>query len=74
MAVFVFSIPPASFHTPDFALLFQTDVNALTGNLRKIAVIHGEENQALAFAETLRDLKPKAEVLAPTYQQMWELE
>src|SRR5262249_19190320 len=32
-------------------------VNAMTGNIRKIAVIHGEESQALAFAETLRGLK-----------------
>jgi len=47
-------------------------VQALTGNIRKISVIHGEETQALAFAETLRALKPKADVAAPTYQQSLE--
>ncbi len=48
-------------------------VKALTGNIQKISVIHGEESQALAFAETLRELKPKAEVLVPTYQQTWDV-
>ena len=44
-------------------------VSGLTGDIRKISVIHGEESQALAFAETLRQTKPKAEVIVPTYQQ-----
>ena len=44
-------------------------VEALTGDIKKIAVIHGEESQALAFAEVLRMIKPKAEVLVPEYQQ-----
>lgn len=48
-------------------------VEALTGGLKKIAVIHGEESQCLAFAETLRTLKPKAEVLVPEYQQTLEV-
>jgi metallo-beta-lactamase family protein len=48
-------------------------VQALTGNIRKIAVIHGEESQCLAWAETLRRLKPKAEVLVPVYQQIVEV-
>lgn len=48
-------------------------VNALDGDIRKIAVIHGEESQCLAFAETLRGLKPKAEVIVPEYQQVWEV-
>jgi len=48
-------------------------VTALTGNVRKIAVIHGEESQSLAFAETLRALKPQADVLVPTYQQSWDV-
>ncbi len=39
------------------------------GDIKKIAVIHGEEQQSLAFAETLRALKPAAEVLVPMYQQ-----
>lgn len=39
------------------------------GDIKKIAVIHGEEQQSLAFAETLRTLKPAAEVIVPVYQQ-----
>ena len=37
--------------------------------IKKISVIHGEESQALAFAETLRTIKPKAQVIVPEYQQ-----
>ena len=48
-------------------------VEAITGDIKKIAVVHGEEEQALAFAETLRGMKPKAEVLVPEYQQVLEL-
>ena len=47
-------------------------VEALTGNIRKIAVVHGEEEQCLAWAETLRALKPKADVIAPVYKQAIE--
>jgi metallo-beta-lactamase family protein len=43
------------------------------GDIKKIAVIHGEEEQSLAFGETLRALKPKAEVLVPEYQQVMEV-
>jgi metallo-beta-lactamase family protein len=45
-------------------------VEAMTGDIKKITVIHGEESQALAFAETLRGLKPNAEVVVPEYQQV----
>jgi len=45
-------------------------VAALTGDLKKINVIHGEEAGSLAFAETLRALKPKAEVVVPEYKQV----
>jgi metallo-beta-lactamase family protein len=45
-------------------------VEGLTGNIQKISVIHGEESQALAWAETLRQIKPKAEVIVPNYQQV----
>jgi metallo-beta-lactamase family protein len=45
-------------------------VAALTGDIRKISVIHGEESQCLAFAETLRAMKSRAEVLVPEYQQV----
>jgi metallo-beta-lactamase family protein len=48
-------------------------VDGLGGNVKKIAVIHGEESQALAFAETLRRMKPKAQVLVPEFQQVMEL-
>ena len=48
-------------------------VEAMTGDIKKISVIHGEESQALAFAETLRQMKPKAEVLAPEYKQILEI-
>lgn len=48
-------------------------VQRLTGNIRKIFVIHGEEEQALAFGETLRAMKPKAEILVPVYQQKAEI-
>jgi metallo-beta-lactamase family protein len=48
-------------------------VEAIQGEIRKIAVIHGEESQALAFGETLRSMKPKAEVLVPEYQQVVEI-
>jgi metallo-beta-lactamase family protein len=48
-------------------------VEAITGDIKKISVVHGEEAQALAFAETLRGMKPKAEVLVPEYQQVMEL-
>ena len=48
-------------------------VQAITGDIKKISVVHGEEEQALAFAETLRGMKPKAEVLVPEYQQIVEL-
>lgn len=48
-------------------------VKAIGGDIKKIAVIHGEEPQALAFAATLREMKPKAEVIVPQYQQVLEL-
>ena len=48
-------------------------VQALTGNIRKIFVIHGEESQALAFGETLRKLQPNADVQVPEYKQHFEV-
>ncbi len=44
-------------------------VEALTGDIKKIFVVHGEESQAMAFAQTLRAMKPKAEVFVPEYKQ-----
>lgn len=45
-------------------------VERLSGDIKKISVVHGDEPQAFAFAETLRQLKPKAEVLVPEYKQI----
>jgi metallo-beta-lactamase family protein len=42
-------------------------VQSLTGDIKKVCVVHGEETQALAFAQILSTLKPKAEVLVPQY-------
>jgi metallo-beta-lactamase family protein len=48
-------------------------VENLTGNVRRIFCIHGEESQCLAHAETLRQMKPKAQVIVPEYQQVAEI-
>ncbi len=45
-------------------------VRHLSGSIRRITVIHGEEDQSLAFADTLRTLKPEAEVIVPTPGQV----
>ncbi|HXR03239.1 MAG TPA: MBL fold metallo-hydrolase RNA specificity domain-containing protein, partial [Verrucomicrobiae bacterium] len=45
-------------------------VQKITGNLRRIFCVHGEESQCLAHAETLRRLKPNAEVIVPEYEQL----
>jgi metallo-beta-lactamase family protein len=47
-------------------------VDGISGDIKKITVIHGEESQALAFGETLREMKPKAEVIVPEYGQRVE--
>jgi metallo-beta-lactamase family protein len=47
-------------------------VQSLTGEIQKISVIHGEEAQALGFAQRLRELKPKSEVHVPEYKQVIE--
>jgi metallo-beta-lactamase family protein len=48
-------------------------VEKISGNFKKIICIHGEESQCLAHAETLRAMKPKAEVIVPEYQQVVEI-
>jgi metallo-beta-lactamase family protein len=48
-------------------------VQRMSGNLRRIFCIHGEESQCLAHAETLRVMKPNAVVLVPDYQQTVEI-
>ena len=51
----------------------QRYVESLTGDIKKISVIHGEEAQCLAFAETLRRLKPKAQTQVPSRNDMLEI-
>ena len=48
-------------------------VQKISGNLKKIFCIHGEEAQCLAHAETLRAMKPHAQVLVPDYRQVEEI-
>lgn len=48
-------------------------VQQLTGDIRRIFCIHGEEPQCLAHAETLRGMKPQAQVLVPEYKQAVEI-
>ena len=45
-------------------------VEAITGDIKKISVIHGEETGSLAFADALRKLKPGAEVIVPEDKQV----
>jgi metallo-beta-lactamase family protein len=47
-------------------------VRGLTGNIRKVTVIHGEEDQSLAFAGNLRTMLPGAEVIVPEPRQIVE--
>jgi len=48
-------------------------VESLTGDVKKITCVHGEESQCLAHAATLRVMKPKAEVIVPEYKQVVEI-
>jgi metallo-beta-lactamase family protein len=48
-------------------------VEKLSGDIKKIVCIHGEETQCLAHAETLRGMKPKAEIIVPAYKQVVEI-
>jgi metallo-beta-lactamase family protein len=47
-------------------------VERITGEIKKISVVHGDEPQAWAFAERLKTLKPKAEVFVPDFKQIIE--
>jgi len=51
----------------------KTYVQKLSGDIKKIICIHGEETQVLAHAETLRAMKPKAQVIVPKYQEVVEI-
>jgi len=48
-------------------------VEKMSGSFKRIFCIHGEESQCLAHAETLRAMKPEAEVIVPEYQQVAEI-
>jgi len=48
-------------------------VQKISGDIRRIFCIHGEEQSCLAHAEALRALKPNAQVLVPEYQQVVEI-
>ena len=48
-------------------------VEKTSGTFKRIFCIHGEEDSCLAHAETLRAMKPKAQVLVPEYQQVVEV-
>ena len=48
-------------------------VQKISGKLKRIICIHGEESQCLAHAETLRGMKSKAEVIVPEYKQVVEI-
>jgi len=45
-------------------------VEGISGSIKKICVIHGEESQALAFVQTLKSMRQKADVIAPQYAQI----
>lgn len=48
-------------------------VERLTGKLEKFFVVHGELTQSTAFADTLRSLKPSAQVFVPEYRQSFRV-
>ena len=47
-------------------------VQRLSGEIKKISVVHGEESQAFAFGETLKTMEPRTEVIVPEYRQAVE--
>jgi predicted metal-dependent RNase len=46
-------------------------VETIFGDIKKIAVVHGEEDQALAFAEMLRGMQPSAEAWCRFTSKPW---
>jgi metallo-beta-lactamase family protein len=48
-------------------------VEKISGNIRQVFCIHGEESQCQAHAATLQAMKPKAQVTVPYYQQAVEI-
>jgi len=66
LIVFLFFIPAVWQVQNVKPTLFSFSVGWLC---KKVFVVHGEESQAMTFAETLRAMKPKAEVFVPEYKQ-----
>ena len=48
-------------------------VKSLTGDIKQIFVVHGEEASSLAFADTLHQLKPGADVTVPELNESFEV-
>ena len=48
-------------------------VEQLDGQIQKAFVVHGEETQSLAFADTLRGLQPHTEIIVPEPGQAFEI-
>jgi metallo-beta-lactamase family protein len=48
-------------------------VKRISGNIKHISVVHGEESQALPFAEALKQARPKARVTVPVYREKLDL-
>jgi metallo-beta-lactamase family protein len=48
-------------------------VEKISGDIRQVFCIHGEESQCQAHAATLQAMKPKAKVIVPYYQQAVEI-
>ena len=48
-------------------------VKNLTGNIKKIFVVHGEEASSLAFADSLCQIKPSADVRVPKLNESFDV-
>jgi len=48
-------------------------VKSLSGHIKRTFVVHGEEEQSLAFKETLKHLLPKSEITVPVPHQAIEV-
>ena len=51
----------------------QNYVRKLSGEIKHIICIHGEESQCLAHAGTLSAMKPDARVTVPKYREVLEI-
>lgn len=63
----VASLDSLSGHADKNELLAHVD--RIKGNLKKIFITHGEEEQSLAFADTLKEARPQTEVIVPVKGQ-----